>query len=47
MSALKIQPLGSRVVIKPLEQESKTPSGLYIPETAKEKPQYGVVVQSR
>ncbi|BAJ62308.1 co-chaperone GroES [Anaerolinea thermophila] len=44
MSALKIQPLGSRVVIKPLEQESKTPSGLYIPETAKEKPQYGVVV---
>jgi hypothetical protein len=36
MNELKIQPLGTRVVIKPLEQESKTASGLYIPETAKE-----------
>lgn len=44
MSELKIQPLGTRVVIRPLEQESKTASGLYIPETAKEKPQSGEVV---
>lgn len=38
------QPLGSRVVIRPVEQESRTPSGLIIPETAKEKPQMGIVV---
>jgi chaperonin GroES len=44
MSELKIQPLGTRVLIKPLDQESKTASGLYIPETAKEKPQTGIVV---
>ena len=44
MSKLKIQPLGIRVVIKPLEQEAKTASGLYIPESAKEKPQTGLVV---
>ncbi|HVP21711.1 MAG TPA: co-chaperone GroES [Anaerolineaceae bacterium] len=44
MSELNIQPLGSRVVIKPLEQESKTALGIYIPETAKEKPQSGLVV---
>ena len=44
MSEFSIQPLGTRVVIKPLEQESKTSSGLYIPETAKEKPQTGLVM---
>ncbi len=44
MGELKIQPLGTRVVIKPLEQEAKTASGLFIPETAKEKPQTGLVV---
>ena len=44
MNELKIQPLGTRVVVKPLEQESKTASGLYIPETAKEKPQSGLVM---
>ena len=44
MSDIKIQPLGPRVVIQVLEQESKTASGLFIPETAKEKPQTGVVV---
>jgi chaperonin GroES len=32
------------VVIRPVEQESRTPSGLIIPETAKEKPQVGIVV---
>jgi len=44
MTELRIQPLGTRVVIKALEQEGKTASGLYIPETAKEKPQSGLVV---
>jgi len=44
MSKLNLQPLGSRVLIKPLEQESKTTSGLLLPETAKEKPQTGLVV---
>lgn len=44
MSNLKIQPMGARVLIQPLEQESKTSSGLFLPETAKEKPQTGLVV---
>ena len=41
---LGLKPLGDRVVIRPIEQESRTESGLYIPDTAKEKPQIGVVV---
>lgn len=41
---LKVQPLGSRVLIRPLEQESRTASGILLPETAKEKPQTGLVV---
>ena len=44
MSDVKIQPLGTRVLIRPLEQETKTSSGLYLPESAKEKPQTGQVV---
>ncbi len=40
----KIEPLGTRVLIRPLEQEAKTSSGLLLPETAKEKPQMGEVV---
>ncbi len=44
MSELNIQPMGARILVKPLEQEAKTTSGLYIPETAKEKPQTGLVV---
>jgi chaperonin GroES len=44
MSKINIQPLGTRVLIKPLEQETKTSSGLYLPETAKEKPQTGEVI---
>ena len=39
-----IKPLGDRVVVKPAEADDKTESGLYIPETAKEKPQKGTVV---
>ena len=42
---MNLQPLGDRVVVKPLsEEDSKTPSGIYIPDTAKEKPQEGDVV---
>ncbi len=41
---LNLQPMGTRVLIQPLEQESKTASGLLLPETAKEKPQTGLVV---
>ncbi len=44
MSKINLQPMGTRVLIKPLEQDSKTSSGLYLPETAKEKPQTGLVV---
>jgi chaperonin GroES len=41
---INLQPMGTRVLIQPLEQESKTASGLLLPETAKEKPQSGLVV---
>ncbi len=41
---INLQPLGSRVLVKPLEQENKTASGLLLPETAKEKPQTGLIV---
>ena len=40
----KIRPLGDRVLIKLLENEDKTASGIYLPDTAKEKPQTGVVI---
>jgi chaperonin GroES len=39
-----VQPLGSRVLVRILAQESVTASGLYVPDTAKEKPQRGEVV---
>ncbi|WP_194850114.1 co-chaperone GroES [Nonlabens antarcticus] len=42
--ALNIQPLSDRVLIEPSAAEQKTASGLYIPDTAKEKPQQGKVV---
>jgi chaperonin GroES len=41
---MKIKPLGERVVIKVLEGEEKTKSGILIPDTAKEKPQMGEVM---
>lgn len=40
----KITPLGTRVLIHPLEEEARTTSGIFIPETAKEKPQTGEVI---
>jgi chaperonin GroES len=41
---LKLRPLGDRVVVEPLEQEERTETGLFIPETAKEKPQKGTIL---
>ncbi len=41
---MQIQPLADRVVVKPLEEESKTKSGIIIPDTAKEKSQKGKVI---
>ncbi len=41
---LNVTPLHDRVIIKPAAAEEKTSSGLIIPDTAKEKPQRGVVV---
>lgn len=39
-----LKPLGDRLVIKPIEQEERTASGIILPETAKEKPQEGEVI---
>ena len=41
---MKIRPLHDRVLLKRLEEESKTSGGLYIPDTAKEKPIQGKVI---
>ncbi|MDP2653900.1 MAG: co-chaperone GroES [Candidatus Omnitrophota bacterium] len=41
---MKIQPLGDRIVVEPLEAAEKTKGGILLPDTAKEKPQEGKVV---
>lgn len=41
---MKLQPLADRVVVEPLDADEKTAGGIYIPETAKEKPQQGKVL---
>ena len=41
---MNLKPLGDRVVVKPNEGEEKTPSGIVLPDTAKEKPQEGEIV---
>ena len=41
---MKIRPLHDRVVVKRVEEEEKTEGGLYIPDTAKEKPIQGEVI---
>ena len=41
---MNIKPLADRVLIEPAAAETKTSSGLYIPDTAKEKPQKGIVI---
>lgn len=40
---MNIRPLGDRVVVRPVEREEKTKSGIVLPDTAKEKPQEGIV----
>jgi len=42
--AAKLQPLADRLVVKPTEKEEKTKSGIYLPDTAREKPQEGEVI---
>lgn len=42
--ALNIKPLADRVLVEPVEAETKTASGIIIPDNAKEKPQQGKVV---
>ncbi len=42
--SVKVQPLGDRVVVKPLARESTTRSGIVLPDTAKEKPQEGEIL---
>ncbi|TNF26192.1 MAG: co-chaperone GroES [Bacteroidetes bacterium] len=44
MGAINIKPLADRVVVQAAAAEEKTASGIYIPDTAKEKPQRGTVV---
>jgi chaperonin GroES len=41
---MKLRPLDDRVVIKPSEAQGKTAGGIYLPDTAKEKPQIGKIV---
>lgn len=41
---MKLRPLQDRIIVKRMEEESKTAGGIFIPETAKEKPQKGEVV---
>jgi chaperonin GroES len=42
--AFKLQPLGDRLVVRPIEREEVTRGGLVLPDTAKEKPQEGEVL---
>ena len=42
--AIKLEPLADRIVVKPIEREEVTKSGIVLPDTAKEKPQEGKVL---
>jgi len=42
--AVKLQPLGDRIVVKPIEREEVTKGGIVLPDTVKEKPQEGKVL---
>ena len=44
MADFKLEPLGDRVVVEPIEEEEMTASGIVLPESAKEKPQRGQIV---
>jgi len=41
---MKLKPLGDRLIVRPIEEEETTASGIVLPDTAKEKPQKGQVV---
>ncbi len=41
---MQLQPLGDRVIVQPLKEEERTAGGIYLPDTAKERPQQGKVV---
>jgi chaperonin GroES len=41
---MKLKPLGDRLIVKPIEEEETTASGIVLPDTAKEKPQKGQVM---
>jgi chaperonin GroES len=41
---MKLKPLGDRLLVRPVEEEEKTASGIVLPDTAKEKPQKGKVL---
>jgi chaperonin GroES len=43
-SATKLQPLGDRIVVRPIKREEVTKGGIILPDTAKEKPQEGEVI---
>ena len=43
---MNLKPLGDRIVVEPVEQEEQTALGIFLPETAKEKPQQGKVIAS-
>lgn len=42
--ASKLEPLADRIIVKPIEQEEVTKGGIFLPDTAKEKPQEGEVI---
>lgn len=44
MAKVSVRPLADRVLVQPMEAEEKTVGGIYIPDTAKEKPQRGTVI---
>ena len=41
---MNLKPLGDRVIVEAIEKDEMTPTGIYVPETAKEKPQEGTVL---
>ena len=43
---MKVRPLADRVLIKPLEEQDKTPGGIILPDTAKEKPMRGEIISA-
>lgn len=41
---MNLKPLGDRVIVEPIEKDEMTSTGIYVPETAKEKPQEGLIL---